>query len=55
MNSMARGFTRPDGREPELIRLDRVAAVHPGERLGHLAAVAVLDADEQHSLLAFRS
>src|SRR5262249_26839117 len=29
------------------VRLDALAAMEPGEGLGHLAAVAVLDADEE--------
>ena len=38
------------GPRPGAVRLDDPGAVHARERLGHLAAVAVLDADEQDAL-----
>ena len=47
---MARGFTLPDGPRAGTERLDPSAAVDAGERLGHLAAVRVLDADEDRLL-----
>jgi hypothetical protein len=50
MASIARGLIRPDGREPALNAATFPAPVEAGERLGHLAAVGVLDADEQDTL-----